>query len=86
MKKKSLTKTKKSPPYVKVYFIGKNKSLAQLIEQMSEEYGMSSSAIGAMAIKLGLPFVKKNLDGLSLDIEVQAEYYESADTMMLRDK
>jgi len=62
------------PPSVTVYFTGRDKSLHRKLEILAKKHGMSSSTIGGLAIRLGLPLVKKNLEGLLFDIDFQAEY------------
>ena len=64
------------PPSVKVYFTGRDKSLHKKLEALAKKHGMSSSTIGSLAIRLGLPLVRKNLEGLLFDIDFQAEENE----------
>ena len=52
------------PPSVTVYFTGRDKSLNKKLEALAKKHGMSSSTIGSLAIRLGLPLVQKNLEGL----------------------
>ena len=69
------TKTKRVlPPNVTVYFTRRDKSLYSKLLALAKKHGMSSSTIGALAIRLGLPLVRKNLEGLLFDIDFQAEY------------
>ena len=71
------TKTKRVlPPSVTVYFTGRDKSLHRKLEALAKKHGMSSSTIGALAIRLGLPLVRKNLEGLLFDIGFQASENE----------
>ena len=61
------TRTRTHPPFVKVYFSERDQNLEEEIELLARESGMSASMIGAMAIRLGLPMVKKNLEGLIIE-------------------
>ena len=65
--------TRTFPPKVAIYFTGRDKSLHKKLEALAKKHGMSSSTIGALAIRLGLPLVQKNLEGLLFDINFQAE-------------
>ena len=47
------------PPSVQIYFTGRDKGLHKKIETLAKKHGMSASTIGALAIRLGLPLVKK---------------------------
>ena len=60
------------PPSVQIYFTGRDKGLHKKIETLAKKHGMSASTIGALAIRLGLPLVKKNLEGLLFDIDFQS--------------
>lgn len=71
------TKTKRTfPPSVQVYFTGRDKPLHRKLQQLTKKHGMSESTIGALAIRLGLPLVERNLEGLLIDIDAQAEDHE----------
>lgn len=66
------TKTKRVlPPSVKVYFTGRDKSLEKRLEALAKKHSMSSSTIGALAIRLGLPLVQKNLEGLIQGVDTE---------------
>lgn len=58
--------TQKSPPSVTVYFVGsENEKLLNDINALTKDLGMSASAVGLLALKNGLPTIKKRLEGLS---------------------
>ena len=59
------------PPSVRVYFTGRNKSLDKKLEVLAKKHSMSSSTIGALAIRLGLPQVEKNLEGLIQQMDIE---------------
>lgn len=71
------------PPSVQVYFTGNNKSLHKKIQALAKKHGMSESAISVLAIRLGLPMVRKNLEGLLIDIDAQAENHEQSKGLYL---
>jgi hypothetical protein len=50
------------PPFIKVYFT--NDALPKEIEDLGHQHGLSASKVGEMAVRLGLPLVKKQLSGL----------------------
>lgn len=77
-------KTKRTfPPSVQVYFTGRDKSLHRKLQQLTKKHGMSESTIGVLAIRLGLPLVERNLEGLLIDINAQAEDYEKKSGLLL---
>ena len=58
--------TQKAPPSVTVYFVGsENEKLLNDINALTQDLGMSASAVGLLALKNGLPTVKKRLEGLA---------------------
>jgi len=59
------------PPRVQIYFTGRDKFLKKKLDALAEKHGMSSSTIGTLAIRLGLPLVQKNLVGLIPDEGVE---------------
>lgn len=83
-KKTATKKISQHPPYVKVYFTGKDATLPKKIEALSKKYGVSSSMLGAWAIRQGLPLVKKNLDGLIFDLKFQAEVNAKGDSVFVK--
>lgn len=82
-KKVVTVKGKKRLPSVRIYFGGKNSSLGKKLHAVAKEHGMSASMVGVLAIRLGLPLVKRNLEGLLIDIESQAEDHEKRDGVFL---
>ncbi len=74
---------KKTLGSVRVYFTGRNSKLGDKLSSVAAEHGMSASMVGALAIRLGLPLVKRNLEGLLLDIESQAEDHEQKSGVFL---
>jgi len=55
------------PPRVQIYFTGRDAVLYKKLEVLAKKQGMSSSTIGSLAIRLGLPQVEKNMAGLIPD-------------------
>lgn len=74
---------KKPIPYLKIYFTGKDAELFLKIRKLADAHGMSGSKIGSLAIRLGLPLLRRNLEGLLIDIEVQAEDHEKQNGLFL---
>lgn len=64
------------PPSVQVYFTGRDKSLHKKLQAVAKKHGMTESKVAALAIRLGLPLVERNLEGLLIDITTQAEDHE----------
>ena len=63
------TKKRTLPPSIQVYFTGRDKPLHKKLQAVCKKHGMSESTIGALAIRLGLPLVERNLEGLLTDIQ-----------------
>lgn len=61
-------KPKSHPAFIKVYFTGYDEPLAKQIETLAKDHGLSASIVGAKAIRIGFPVVKKQLDGLFADV------------------
>lgn len=80
MKKKT---AKKPIPYLKMYFTGKDGALLLKVKELAAAHGMSVSKIGVLAIRLGLPLLKRNLEGLLIDIESQARDHEEKNGLFL---
>ncbi len=76
-------KSRVFPPSVQVYFTGRDKALYKKVMSVSKAHGMSASTVAALAIRLGLPLVKRNLEGLLIDIESQAEDHEEKNGLFL---
>jgi len=75
--------TKKTLASVRIYFTGHNEKLGRKLQSVADQHGMSVSMIGVLAIRLGLPLVKKNLEGLLIDIDSQAEDHERKTSVFL---
>jgi len=56
--------TKKKYPAVLVRFEGPDAQLKKKVVRLAAQHGISASKVVAMSVRLGLPLVKKNLDGL----------------------
>ncbi len=82
-KKTATKKKKKGLSSVRIYFTGKNISLGRKLAAVAKEHGMSASMVGVLAIRLGLPLVKRNLEGLLIDIESQAQDHEEKNGVFL---
>lgn len=72
------------PASVQVYFTGRDKPVHRKLQALAKKHGMSESTIGALAIRLGLPMVKKNLEGLLIDIDAQAQQHEESESLLSR--
>ena len=77
-------KDKKPIPYMKIYFTGKDEALLKKVKKLASAHGMSVSKIGALAIRLGLPLLRRNLEGLLIDIESQEQEYETKKGLTLK--
>ena len=72
------------PPAVQVYFTSsKDKALLKKINAMVKRHGMTASKIGLLAIRLGLPMVERNLEGLLIDVEAQADDHKTKKGLLL---
>lgn len=72
------------PNSAQVYFTGRDKSVYKELVTLSERSGITISKLGAMAIRLGLPLLAKNLDGLQIDIEAQAEQHKRSASLVTK--
>lgn len=55
------------PKSIRVYFTKREEGLITKLEALSDSSGMTVSRIGVLAVRLGLPLVAKNFEGMMID-------------------